>query len=277
VPPAAPVEAGSAETPAGPAAAAAAPALTAAIRGAVTTPGAYTFRKGETLSALVVRSGGYAGGASLRGTMLIRESEKARQEERLRDLVAQVAAALEPARQDAGPRDLERIERLLASLKALRPAGRVPVRLAHPRLMRGTEDDLPLEDGDLLFIPAEPETVRVAGAVGSPGLLLWSGKAGYRDYIRMAGGFAGEADRGNVAVFKADWTARRFHRKHVAWNEDMRRWEFTAFTRKDAAIEPGDTIIVPEAPGTAPWADKDGGILDILLRIAEFTGTVLLP
>jgi protein involved in polysaccharide export with SLBB domain len=268
-----PAEAGSADT----AAAENEAVITVAIRGAVATPGTYTFRKGETLSALVGRSGGYADGASLRGAILARESEKARQGDTLRGLVEKIEAALDPARRNAGPHDRDRIERLLASLRDLRPAGRVPVRLAHPRLMKGTEGDLPLEEGDLLFIPAEPDTVRVAGAVPLPGLFPWSAKAGYRDYIRKAGGFAGEADRGNVVVFKADWTARRFHRKRVAWNRELRRWEFTAFTRKDEAIEPGDTIVVPEAPGTPPWADEGGDIPETLLRIAELTGTVLLP
>jgi protein involved in polysaccharide export with SLBB domain len=277
VPPAVPAETESAELPADPAAGEDEAALTAAIRGAVATPGTYTFRKGETLSALVMRSGGYADVASLRGAILVRESEKARQGDTLRGLVEKVEAALDPARRDAGPHDRDRIERLLASLRDLRPAGRVPVRLAHPRLMKGTEGDLPLEQGDLLFIPAEPDTVRVAGAVPLPGLFPWSAKAGYRDYIRKAGGFAGEADRGNVVVFKADWTARRFHRKRVAWNRELRRWELTAFTRKDEAIEPGDTIVVPEAPGTAPWADEGGDIPETLLRIAELTGTVLWP
>jgi len=52
-----------------------------------------------------------------------------------------------------------------AALVSLAPTGRARIHLSHPRLLKGTGDDIELEEGDDLFLPPKAGTVDVTGAV----------------------------------------------------------------------------------------------------------------
>ena len=60
--------------------------------------------------------------------------------------------------------------------------------------------DLPVIDGDSVFVPTSTGMVLVTGAVASPGLVKfdWNKRAEY--YIEMAGGFGFDADRSGVVI-----------------------------------------------------------------------------
>ncbi len=69
---------------------------------------------------------------------------------------------------------------------------RIPVRLAEVLKGPGGKgvDDLPLENGDQITIPAIPTTVSVVGAVINPTTLPYRARQGPRHYIDLAGGFS---------------------------------------------------------------------------------------
>ncbi|MBE0569450.1 MAG: SLBB domain-containing protein, partial [Deltaproteobacteria bacterium] len=122
--------------------------------GQVRNPGAFTLPHDATLSALISAAGGLTDNADSRGAALLRVSARAAQEAELRqtaDRLASDTAGSEAAVEAARP--------VVALLLALRPSGRVPVRVTHPRLLKKSPADLPLENGDALRIPAKVDTV----------------------------------------------------------------------------------------------------------------------
>ncbi len=80
--------------------------------------------------------------------------------------------------------------------------------LGNPR----SSDNIVLADGDSLFVPRRPETVRVSGGVAIPGLLIYTPgkKANY--YIERTGGFTEKANPRSVKIIRVTGdveTARR--------------------------------------------------------------------
>jgi len=197
------------------------PRPVAEIRGEVAHPGTYALREGETLSSLILRAGGYTDNAWLPGAALTRESEKIRQGEELAGLVRR----LETATRAAGSEEAESgpMRRFLDSLRELSPAGRVPVRLSHPRLMINSPEDLPLTGGDVLSIPSAPRAVRVTGAVRDPGEYPPSPGARLSGFAASAGGILPEADGDGTILLKADGTARMLSEPWIVWNKSVGR------------------------------------------------------
>ncbi|HZW36049.1 MAG TPA: SLBB domain-containing protein, partial [Candidatus Deferrimicrobiaceae bacterium] len=172
--------------------------LRATVQGEVARPGTYDAQKGDRLSSLIEQAGGFTDNAWLRGAALIRETARASKEASLRDQIARILRNI-PAKAGEEGRNRE----FLSTLQSLLPAARLPVKLTHPRLMKGTDDDLPLEDGDVLVVPSKTGIVTVVGSVKSPGASsLYEAKTDPDAYIRRAGGFTGEADRKHVYLLK---------------------------------------------------------------------------
>lgn len=240
-------------------------------RGGVAHSGTYAVPSGSRLSSLIEKAGGYSGNAWLPGAVITRNSLKDARKATLRDLISRAEAeAL------AIPGEEKSKGAFFESLKMLDPTGKMPVPLAHLRLLKGSAHDLPLEDGDTLVIPAEKQPVTVAGAVRDRGRPSFphSGEAGYMDYIRMAGGFSEDADADRVYLLKAD-TAVLLPQKWIRWNQARSRWEIAPFSESSPRVEPGDTIVVPEKPAPGSWTRNVKNLSDLLMRIAAMTGAVV--
>lgn len=85
--------------------------------------------------------------------------------------------------------------------------------------------DITLRDGDVISIPATPNTVYVWGYVGSVGYIPYKPGATAYDYINAAGGFAEGAVKAKTRVMKV--RTRRYAKP------------------EETIIEPGDEIVVP--------------------------------
>ena len=247
----------------------------ATVLGSVARPGAYAFQKGDRLSSLVERAGGYADNAFLRGAALTRDSARAGNRKTLDD-----AISLLEERAFAAPGDEDRMRGFFDGLKKLSPVTRLPIRLAHPRLLKETEDDLPLEDGDSLAIPARTDKITVAGEVKNGGSrieLPYGAKTRFEDYLRMAGGLTGDADPDHAYLIKADGTAAPLARGPVRWNTEQSRWEISALVGHGPSIEPGDTIVVPGKPARSTWARSIRDLPRLLMEIHALTGVRVDP
>jgi protein involved in polysaccharide export with SLBB domain len=108
--------------------------------------------------------------------------------------VAEVAPAL--------TRDLASPARPLKE-EDLLPAGNVPVDLIAALQKPGSEADVELRDGDIIFIPEKPTTVAVTGAVVVPSAVLYTPGKGILHYIEYAGGFTSDAARDRILVIRA--------------------------------------------------------------------------
>jgi hypothetical protein len=71
--------------------------------------------------------------------------------------------------------------------KNLKSAGRGHLKLDEQEKIKGTPWDLELEEGDRLFIPANPRTVQVMGAVMNPTAFVFRPGLGVGDYIIARG------------------------------------------------------------------------------------------
>ncbi|MCK5140001.1 MAG: SLBB domain-containing protein, partial [Thermodesulfovibrionia bacterium] len=261
---------------------------TVSIQGEVKYPGTYTIRKGERLSSLIERAGGYTDKAYLRGTVFTRKKVKETQQKSLEEMAlrlerellvsgtAQVSAAVTREEIEAEKVEFQQKQRFIETLKKLKATGRMTIKLAHPRLLRGSEYDIELQNGDTLSIPVHENEVNVIGAVMSQSSFIYSEKMDYEDYIETAGGFTRYADKDKVYVLKVDGSAKNLSSGFFNWSSSRSRWEMDAFGEKTKEIEPGDSIIVPEKLERIAWLRQIKDITQILYQIAVTAGVIIV-
>jgi len=252
----------------------------AVIEGEVLFPGRYVLKKGERLSSLIERAGGYTGEAYLRGAIFTRDSVRRFQQRNLesmiqrleRDLIQQsseeIARALSKESIQARTAQAEQQRLFIESLKELEATGRMQIQLAHLRLLKGSNYDIVLEPGDRLQIPIERNVLHVTGAVMSPGSYVFTSDMEVDNYIELAGGFTRYADEDNMYIMKVDGSARKVDSSTLSWNHFKSRWEVTAFGEPVDELEPGDTIIVPEDFQRVAWLREVKDITQVLMQMA---------
>lgn len=189
----------------------------ALIRGEVFYPGAYSIKtKDERISDLVSRSGGFTKEAYPKGARLIRminENQRVRKK---------ILAAIENETQGDSIK-------LLIDNETEQFIG-----IDLERIMQkpGSKYDLLLQDGDVLEIPKELQTVRLSGAVLYPITVRYDENYDVRDYISMAGGFSEDALRRKTFVIYPNGSADKTN-------------SFLGI-KAYPNIEPGAEIIVPK-------------------------------
>lgn len=184
------------------------------VAGEVLFGGNYALvKKNERLSDLISKAGGITPDAYVKGARLIR---KMTEEEQRRQ-----ADAVRMARMGEG-KDSISVEKLNIS-----DTYTVGINLEKAISNPGSDFDLVLREGDVLFIPEYINTVKISGAVMYPNTVLYKRGESLRYYINQAGGY------GNLAKKKKAYV--------VYMNGTISRLK----SRDKKAIEPGCEIIVP--------------------------------
>ncbi len=257
------------------------------ISGEIRFPGTYIIKNGETLSSLITRAGGYTDMAYLRGAIFTREDVRRIQQQSIEDMAqrlerellaegsVEASAALSREEIEAKKLSMEQRQKLVTSLKKIRAPGRMAIRLSHLRLLKNSEYDIELKEGDSLFIPVRSSAVNVLGAVMSRGSFVFSDRFDYKDYIGMAGGYTKYADEDNVYVLRADGTAMKLSRGFFNWSSSRSRWELSAFSGDTKKIQPGDSIVVPEKLDRIAWLRQFKDLTQVLYQVALTTGVVI--
>jgi protein involved in polysaccharide export with SLBB domain len=211
------------------------------VNGEVKRPGKYFITPGERLSSALERAGGFLPTAFLKGAIFIRESLRRREQVELEKFVqVQTQSVLaEGAAISAGAAESGRPEfaasqsiiasqrrELMQSLTQVVTLGRLSIHLDTPERLKGTTEDIELEDGDFLFIPNQPVTVSILGAVRSATAVLYKEGETVEYYVARAGGATKQADPKEIYILKADGSAQASFVK-------MRQ------------LEPGDAVVVP--------------------------------
>lgn len=93
-------------------------------------------------------------------------------------------------------REAELISQFVAKARDLQPDGTLVVGQG------GRLNDLYLEDGDVIVIPAKSDVVMISGEVLMPQALVFRPGQKAADYVAGAGGFSDRADKGNLLVVK---------------------------------------------------------------------------
>lgn len=259
------------------------------ITGEVNFPGAYAIPKGGTLSSVLARAGGFTPKAYLFGGVLTRSSVKRIQKEQLEAAINRMEAqvlAIAGSQATGGiePTDAKRAEvyaqqqiQLLASLRKIEPLGRVIIRLDDPERLRGTPEDIELEEGDSLLVPETTQVVNVVGAVFNPTAVVYNPYRTVEDYVTRAGGTTKIADDKEIYVIKANGAA--VSRKGFQWlgpSWDGSKYIYHPGGLKTLTLNPGDTIVVPEQLERIEWLRQIKDIATIIGQIALTAGIVLV-
>jgi protein involved in polysaccharide export with SLBB domain len=257
---------------------------TVQISGEVKFPGTYTIKKGEKLSSLLERAGGFTEKAYLKGAIFIRQSVKELQQKQLDEMIdrlerelmsvssASVATAMTPEEARILQIETEQKRQFIQRLRQPRAIGRIVVKLDEPERLKDTLYDIELEEGDFIHIPQKPNTVQVLGSVYNQGAFVYDPNKDYSDYIELAGGFTENADEKNIYILKVDGSAVKPGKGLLGlrWNQVSKRWEIGG-----SELEPGDTIIVPEKLYKIAWMREIKDIIQILYQIAVAAGVAI--
>jgi protein involved in polysaccharide export with SLBB domain len=250
------------------------------LGGQVKYPGFYPITPGETLSSVLERAGGYTKDAYLRGAVFTRRSVQKIQQDSINQMITrlqqqllvnsaqQASTAVSETSAQANQATLASAQAFIASLRSVKASGRVTIALAPLRILKGSSQDIPLENGDSLYIPVRNDVVSVVGAVMSPGSYIYNPNYTWKDYIEMAGGYQSEADTKDVYVYRANGSAVKVSHGLVSWNPYKDRWEFAAFNKDENKLWPGDTIIVPQKLQEFPWLRNIKDVTQVLMNIA---------
>lgn len=181
------------------------------VAGEVLFSGSYALsKKNERLSDLVEKVGGVTPAAYVRGARLMRtmtEDELRRKEDAMR--MVNMGDSI--------------------SMKKLDLSNRYSVGIDLEKALEnpGSEYDMVLREGDILYVPEYVSTVKINGAVMYPNTVLFKKGENLRYYINQAGGFGNGAKKRRAYVVYMNGTVSRLK------------------SRSSKAIEPGCEIIVP--------------------------------
>ncbi|WDT75429.1 MAG: SLBB domain-containing protein [Candidatus Manganitrophus sp.] len=251
---------------------------TVMIQGEVRFPGAYTIEKGETLSSLIERAGGFRENAYLKGAVFTRESVRELQQRQLNDsidrleqqILSQSAESIEASLTPEGAlqqkASMEQRRLLIAKMRAAKAKGRISIVLAPLEKFKGSPSDIPLEEGDILFVPEKPRQVQVIGAVYNSTAFIYDSKATVASYIKKAGGMTENANDGQAYLLKVDGTAIS--------KEQAGGFFGGGFT--SSTLDPGDTVVIPERTERIYWLREVKDMTQILYQIAVTAGVLIV-
>ena len=260
----------------------------ATIAGEIRFPGVYPVSKGDTLSSLIERAGGFTDRAYLRGAVFTRESAKVIQRQRMDELINKIEESVltSAGKEITGALDVETAQiqaeglnakkELLAKLRTVKIDGRVVVKLSPLDQFKDSRYDVEMERGDKLFVPETPGIINVVGEVFNPISVLYEKDRTVAYYLQKVGGPTNDADRKQIGIIKADGSVVSIAQKDtdsVYWDSESHQWNFGGFM--GIRLNPGDTILVPRKMDKLMWLKNTKDITQILFQAALAAGVIL--
>ncbi|TKC00451.1 SLBB domain-containing protein [Pedobacter cryophilus] len=222
------------------------------IDGEVLYPGNYTIvRKNERISDLIKRAGGltelaYTDGASLkRAGAFESQLEKEKEDQKLQQF-----KKIQKDAKDSTALSLDNV----ASRNSF-----VGINLTEIINKPGNKKDLFLEDGDILSVPKELQTVKVSGEVLSANTVIYTKTKSFKQYITNAGGFGQNALKGRSYIIYANGSVRST-KKFLLFNNYP-------------IVKTGSEIFVPKAQDKRKLTATE--IVGITSGLASFGAIVL--
>ena len=211
---------------------------TVSLEGEFVFPGVYAFDKGEALTSVIQRAGGFTDEAFAGGSVFLRESLREREQEELERLTETLQEELQSQNLREANADIDidqdqvaLQEKALEDLSALEALGRLVIPL--DAIMSFAAEDILLRENDRLMVPKFSQEVTVIGEVHRPISYLFDPDLDQADYIDQSGGLKPSADKKGIYVVKASGRVIKPTRG------------FFKFRSAQAVVGPGDTIVVP--------------------------------
>jgi len=217
------------------------------IRGEVVHPGAYGIRPGERLSSVLSRAGGFAPGAYPYGAVLLRSEVQKLEQRSYGELIQRVreqqtsvrltaASTSDPDQKASAESALVQWQSALDDLLSSPPSGRVTIQIAsNLKEWANSTRDVTLRGGDVLIIPKRPSYVLVQGQVYGPTAVAYRPGKSAKWYLMQAGGTTNMANKRATFVIRANGTVVGSHGPFWISGDGM-----------NVALQPGDTVVVPE-------------------------------
>ncbi|SNB45566.1 SLBB domain-containing protein [Geobacter sp. DSM 9736] len=257
------------------------------LAGEVKFPGVYSITKGEKLSSVLKRAGGYTDKAYLKGAKFTRKSVQEIQQKRMNEVIARTeneilqkqgelsSLASSKEELEATKAALEGLMKSLEKLKGIKAEGRVVMRLSSLEELPKGPYDLELTGGDVLEIPQRSNVVNVMGQVYNPTSFVYVANRNVSSYLKSAGGPTRDAEKDDMYVIEADGSvsSRQNSSFGIAWDDHSRSWTFGGFMSRP--LEPGDTLVVPQKLERIAWMREIKDITTILSQIALTAGVIL--
>lgn len=238
------------------------------LEGEFGAPGVYQILPGDNLRSLIARAGGLTGNAYIYGAEFTRESTRKEQQQRLNDAIDRLEmeahrAGLARAQGVLSPEDAQSLNQqtavqtsLIAKLRTVQATGRIVLGLPANGGSIKSIPELPLEDGDRLYVPPIPGTVSVFGAVYNQNAYLYERNYRLSHYLELAGGPTKDADKGSIYLVRADGSV--ISTRQRGWLGSI----------KGESMMPGDAVVVPESLDRLNWTKELKDWTQILYQLA---------
>ncbi|WP_335992964.1 SLBB domain-containing protein [Pseudoalteromonas sp. CH_XMU1449-3] len=204
------------------------------LKGEVKFPGIYTIRRGETLSNLLERAGGFSEFAAPNAAIFTREAIRKQEQQQLaklsEDLRRDIASKSFENSVSRNSLSYDEMNKLLNDLASVEAVGRLVIDLP---LIVEDKQRLVLQNGDALYVPSKRDSISVIGEVNYATSHLFKQGITVDDYIDLSGGLKERAADERIYIIKANGSVKI---------PSTGSW----FAVNDAnTLEAGDTIVVP--------------------------------
>jgi polysaccharide biosynthesis/export protein len=204
------------------------------IVGEVRFPGIYSIRKGESLTNVLERAGGFTEFSYPEGAIFTRESIRFQEQQQLnklsQDLRRNIASKSFNSSITDSSLSYKDMDSLINDLAKVKAVGRLVINL--PAVAAGSQH-LPLQNNDVLYVPTKSNSISVVGEVNFSTSHIYSSDLSFEDYISRSGGYKQRADKDRVYIIKASGLV-----------EIPNSGSWFAASKKEQ-LSPGDTIVVP--------------------------------
>ncbi len=253
-------------------------AETVALSGEVMKPGTYEIKRGERLSDVLRRAGGFTPEAYSYGAVFKRKNVKESETKNTKTFIAKMqtqilanaassaATAVNTEEAQFTKAELTLNQSLINNLSAMqeKSEGRVAINITDGiDEWAGSKDDLILQDEDSFLAPKKPQEVLVIGEVYSPGAQVFLPDKSVKDYIERTGGMTRYADSDEIFVIQANGFAYGADSPHVGNIEK-------------AKLRAGDAIFVPQKTERYATTRTTKDIVDILFKTAVVIATIVI-
>jgi len=205
------------------------------LHGEFVNPGTYSISRGETLSSVYKRAGGFSSLAYPVGGILTRESTRKKEQRVLEKAKKDIAAVLTNAAVSGSfnqsTTDLVQLIQFISNMSDGEALGRIVTEMDTYKLRKDPSLDINLEPGDNIYLPPLTNTITVVGSVLNPITVPYKAGQKASGYIDQAGGFSQTADKKRSYVIYPNGTSKRLG------------GAFFGLAASNAL--PGSTIIVP--------------------------------
>ena len=204
------------------------------LKGELRFPGTYTIRRGETLTELLERAGGFSEFAEQKAAIFTRASIKEQEQQQLARLSTElrrdIASKSFQNSVSSNSLSYDEMNKLLNDLASVEAVGRLVIDLP---LIVENKQNLVLQDGDVLYVPSKRDSISVIGEVNYSTSHLYKAGISVDEYIDLSGGLKDRADEDSIYIIKANGSVKI---------PNTGGW-FAANNAEQ--LEPGDTIVIP--------------------------------